>query len=226
VGTVVGELLVAAADSPASPRKEVIAATITKHVQSAMGGNFSAFARKLRVHRRTAWEWGQGTQVPQLDALLQICAYLGTSPRDLLRGKALEGEQCNVANKPLVEKSTRGVRKFETEKIQLVLEAVLQGDEVPPPSMRKMAQHLNYDQSHLRKHFPDLCRAISARHRVYQQEQRLSRIRRTIDDVQQAAQTLHEHGRALSERQVGKLLGKRGVFKEDEVRVVLKNRCR
>ncbi len=123
-------------------------------------------------------------------------------------------------------KSTRRVRKFETEKIQLALEAVLQGDEFPPPSMRKVAQHLNYDQSHLRKHFPDLCRAISARHRSYQQEQRLSRIRRTSDDVQQAARILNEYGGSLSERQVGKLLGKRGVFKEDEVRVVLKKRSR
>ena len=62
----IGELLAAAPDFPASPHQELIAAAITTHVQTVLGGNFSALARLLRVHRRTAWEWGRGQQVPQL----------------------------------------------------------------------------------------------------------------------------------------------------------------
>jgi hypothetical protein len=94
----------------------------------------------------------------------------------------------------------------------------LQSKEDPPPSMREVARRLSYDQSHLYKHFPDLCHAISARYLAYQQEQRQSRLRRISGEIQQTLRTLHENGNSLSERQVGKMLIKRGVLKEGEVR--------
>lgn len=48
------------------------------------------------------------------------------------------------------------------------LEAVLASNEHPAPNMRTVAQRLGYNEHFLRKHFSDLCRAISAaaRHRT------------------------------------------------------------
>ena len=195
VATIVGELLAAAPDFLALPRREVIAASISAHVQAVMDGNFSAFARELHVHRRTAWEWGQGTQLPQLGALLQLCSYFGTSPAHFITGYAL---------------GTAPVQQYAQE-------------ENPPPSMRKVARRLQYDSSHLYKHFSDHCRAIAARYRSYQKEQRRLRLDGICDEVRQTARDLHAQGHSPSERQIGKLLKKRGVFKEEEVRTALQN---
>lgn len=224
VGEVVGELLAGGPGLPVLPHQEVIAATITAHVQGAMEGNFSAFARQLQVHRRTAWEWGQGQQLPQLDALLQICFYFGTSPVHFFMGDALEAAllQKHVpGEKPISEKPKRRFRKFEAEKLQSALEAVLRDEENPPPSMREAAQRLGYDSSHLYRHFPDLCRAIAARYRAYQKELRRQRLQRICNEVQQTAHTLSAQGCFPSERQVGKRLRVRGVLKEVEVRTAL-----
>jgi TniQ len=226
VGTVVGGLLVAAPDFPVSPHQEVIAATITSYVQAAMEGNFSAFARHLQIHRRTAWEWGQGLQVPQLDALLQLCSYFGTSPVRFLTGHALGTTpvlQHAPEEKTMTEKPKKRFRKLETERLRCALEGVLQEEENPPPSMREVAGRLQYDSSHLYKHFPDLCRAIAARCRAHQKEQRHQRLQRICDEVKQTAQTLRAQGRIPSERNVGKMLLSRGVLKEREVRAALYN---
>ena len=119
------------------------------------------------------------------------------------------------------EKPKRRFRKFETERLRCALEGVLQEEENPPPSMREVAKRLQYDSSHMYKHFPELCRAIAARYRAHQKEQRRQRLQRICDEVKQTARTLQAQGLIPSERQVGKSLQPRGVLKEDEVRAAL-----
>jgi transcriptional regulator with XRE-family HTH domain len=204
----------------------VIATIITTHVNKVMGGSFSAFARQLGVHRRTVWEWGQGTQIPQLETLLQLCAYFEISPIHFLKGHVLAATPAYKQaseEKPSTEQPKRRFRKFEVEKLQYVLEAVLRDQEYPPPSMRETAQRLKYDPSHLYKHFPELCRAIAARHRLYQKEQRRLRLQKVEKEVQQVADALCRQGRFPSERQIGKVLKSRGVLKENAVRIALYN---
>jgi transcriptional regulator with XRE-family HTH domain len=226
MGQALGKLLATVPDLPAIPCQERFATIISTHVHRAMEGNFSEFARCVRFHRRTVWEWAKGLQVPRLDALLQICSYFGITPIDLLTGNFHEIAQIKkdiFGKKPLTERPHRQFRQFEAEKLRDALEQVLQSEEYPPPSMREVAQRLNYDQSHLRKHFPDLCKAISARYLAYQQGRRLDRFRKMNAQVQHAAEILQEQACSLSERQVGKMIGKRGIFKEEEVRASLKN---
>ena len=225
VGTAVGELLAAAPEFPAPPHKEVISAAVIAHIQVKENGNFSAFARQLHVHRRTAWEWGQGLQVPQLDTLLKLCSCFKTSPLKFFMGYALETtlvERRAPEEKLTAEKPKKRYRKFETEKLRYALESVMQEEGKPPPSMREVARRLQYDSSHLYKHFPDHCRAIAARYRAYQKELRGQRLQRICNEVQETARSLRAQGRSPSERQVGKVLKLRGVLREDEVRTALK----
>ena len=98
----------------------------------------------------------------------------------------------------------------------------MQEEEKPPPSMREVARRLQYNSSHLYKHFPDRCRAIAARYRAYQKELRCQRLQRICNEVQETARSLQAQGRSPSERQVGKVLKLRGVLREDEVRAALK----
>jgi AraC-like DNA-binding protein len=151
--------------------------------------------------------------------------YFETSPLRLLTGNIQKVEQVQnntLVKKLIAEQPCRRFRQFETEKLRAALEEALRSEEYPPPSMREVARRLNYDQSHLRKHFPDLCRAISARYLAYQQEQRLDRLRKMSVRLQQTAEVLQKQGFSLSERQIGKVIGKRGIFKEDETRAALK----
>ncbi len=222
----VGELLATAPHLSTSPPREVIATTITTHVNKVMGGSFSAFARQLGVHRRTVWEWGQGTQIPQLETLLQLCAYFETSPIHFLKGHVLAVTPASKQaseKKPSTEQPRRRFRKFEAAKLQHALEAVLQDQEYPPPSMRETAQRLKYDPSHLYKHFPELCHAIADRYQAYQKEQKLLRIQGVEKEVQQAANALSTQGCFPSERQIGKMLKSRGMLKEHAARIALYN---
>ena len=225
VGTAVGELLATAPDFPAPPRKEVISAAVIAHVQSTEHGNFSAFARQLHVHRRTAWEWGQGLQVPQLDTLLKLCSCFGTSPMKFFMGYPLE---ITLVERHVPRRETHSgetkkrFRKFDAEKLRDALDGVMQEEEKPPPSMREVARRLQYNSSHLYKRFPDRCRAIAARYRAYQKELRCQRLQRICNEVQETARSLQAQGRSPSERQVGKVLKLRGVLREDEVRAALK----
>ena len=51
------------------------------------------------------------------------------------------------------------------------LEAILAGDEVPPPSLREVAERIGQTYANLRHHLPELSRLISARYRCYQEAQ-------------------------------------------------------
>ncbi len=222
----VGDLLATAPYLSFIPCPQVISTILSTHVHQAMEGNLSEFARRLHFHRRTVWEWTQGLQVPQLDALLDICAYFGINPRDLLTGNVREVAQVNngiLGKKPLAQDPRRQFRRFDAEKLRDALEQVLQSEEDPPPSMREVARRLNYNQSHLYKHFSNLCHAISIRYLAYLREQRRSRLRRTCGEVELTMRILSENDNSLSERQVGKMLRKRGAFKEEEVRTARKS---
>jgi hypothetical protein len=220
----VGEMLAVVPGTPSIPSQETFATIISVHVNGALRGNYSEFARRVRFHRRTVWEWATGLQVPRLDALLQICLYFETRPVHLFVGDIQEIEQIqkNTPGKKLtLEQRRKRFRRFETEKLRDELELVLRSEEYPPPSMSEVARRLNYDQSHLRTHFPDLCQAISARYLTYHKTQRQLRLKHTCNTVLQTARTLSIQGYPLTERQIGKRLKSRGLLKEKEVRVYL-----
>jgi transcriptional regulator with XRE-family HTH domain len=226
ISTLAGELLAAAPHLPAPPHQEVIATTITAYVNGVMNGNFSAFARQLGVDRRTAREWGLGIQIPQLDALLHLYAYFGTSPVHFFKEHALETIPIHTQEpeeKPPTQKPKKRLRRFETHRLRCALEGVLLEESTPPLSMREVAKQLQYEPSHLYKHFPDLCRAISARYLDYQTQRGKERLQKDCDEVRQITLSLHEQGRYPSSRQVKYLLKKPGMLQDPEVYAVWKS---
>lgn len=225
----VGEMVAATPQFMTVPRQEAFAATIRNYIQQKLGGNFSLFARKLRVHRRTAWEWGEEQQKPQLAALLHVCAYFGVTPTDFFFRSLLETvlpPQPSETSQASAKKARKSYRKFAAERLYAALDAALQNEEMPPPSMQELGRRLGYDASHLAKHFPEHCHEISARYRRFQQSQRLSRLQQACSEVKQMARTLYSQKRFPSERQVGKGLNKRGALREYAIRAALKDTVR
>jgi AraC-like DNA-binding protein len=70
----------------------------------------------------------------------------------------------------------------ETQKLCAMrrLEAVLNADQDPPPSLRKIAQQLGRPDSFLRRNFPELCRLIVEQRLAYRESEK-SRLQRALE---------------------------------------------
>ncbi len=220
---VAGELLATAPMLPVLPRREWIAATLAIYVSEVMEGNLSALARQLKLNERSLGNWLQGKQLPHMENLMRICCFFKTSLLHLITGKAIETvatlKQAPVES-ATVEKPKRRYRRFDTKGLHEALKAVLQNVADSPQSMHEVAQHLGYDQSHLYKHFPELCQAISKRYQDYQKVKGEERLLRTCDEVRGAMRRLYEEGYYPSKHRLTKVLPKPGVLRRPEVSAV------
>lgn len=184
---------------------------------------------RLQIHPSSLRAWLQGRQFPHLGNLIRICFLLKISPLRLLTGNATEvvaTQQQAPEVSTTVEKPKRRFRRFDTKGLHEALEAVLQHAEDPSPSMHEVSLRLGYDPSHLYKHFPDLCQAISRRYQDYQKVMREERLQRTCDQVREAMRRLHEQGCYLSNRQLHKVLAKPAILREPTVRAVWRETLR
>lgn len=219
VASTLGELLTSAPRLSALPHRSKFATAMTAYLNEIAEGSISILARRLHVGWKTAQEWLRGEQLPQLGTLVQLCAYLETSPLRLLTGNteaATTKRPILLCEPPLSEVSRRRLRKMDTAWLRSSLEEILQNAEDPPPSMREVGQRLVYDPSVLLKYFPDLCRAISARYLEYQHKKGTQRRQKVAEEVRQAVYTLHGQGNYPSQRQVRRLLRTPGAFRENE----------
>jgi transcriptional regulator with XRE-family HTH domain len=223
VGSAVGELLAATPRLCAPPARSKFATAVTSYLNDTAEGCISVFARRLHVDRTNVQEWQQGVQIPQLGTLVQLCAYLETSPLRFLTGSTKEAAP--VRNSPLfckppsTETTRRRFRKPDMTWLRSSLEEIVDKKEEPPPSMREVGQRLAYDPSVLLKFFPDLCRTISTRHMDYLHKRSTQRLQKEADEVREAVYTLHEQGTYPSQRQVQKLLRNSATMKAIHARV-------
>jgi len=221
-GAMVGALLAATAGTPFELRKETLISTISACVNTVANGKPSVFARLLQIQPSTIWEWQHARKVPQLGMLVKISALLEIPLFNLLTATNGEidgsvGDRKRLETTLPAKSRKRRRRKATKKRLRSALEAVIQHPADPPPSMREVAESLQYSASHLAKVFPDLCKTISARHAHYQAEKRVERQQRLCEEVRQAIQLLHTQGRYPSRRQVSKLLTGPGNFWEPEV---------
>jgi len=219
VGNTLEELLTAAPRLSVPPPRSKFVTAMTAYLNDIAESSISILARQLHVGWKTTQEWLQGEQIPQLGTLVQLCAYLKTSPLRLLTGNTEVATSTLSCEPPLSEILRRRLRKMDTARLRSSLEEILQAAEDPPPSMREVGQRLAYDQSVLFKYFPDLCRAISTRYLEYQHKRGTERRQKVAEEVRQAVYTLYRQGNYPSQRQVRRLLRTPGAFREDEATV-------
>lgn len=111
--------------------------------------------------------------------------------------------------------------KFDSDRTQQLLEDLLQRNEQPLP-MTVVAKSLRHPKRILYRHFPELCRAISAQYVKYMKESRIKRIEQCCEEVKQAVKQFHTEGIYPSEAAISSLLAKPGCFRDKEVRNALK----
>lgn len=213
-----GELLSFMPTLSVSPQREWIATTIATHLDVVMQGKTSELARRLNMHVRSIRDWLRGSQLPHLGNLLRICFLFELTPLSLLTGTALSRTLPQTYAQKSVpgERTYMQMRHFDTKRIQQALEEALQ--ETPPPSMREVAQRLTYDPSHIQKHFPDLCQAISRRYQTHRAAQKEARIQRLGDELRLVMRKLHEQGQYPSWTQIRKMLTKPGITRDPAIK--------
>jgi hypothetical protein len=209
IAQALGDLIAAAPGLPAPPRREHLLQALSASVDCVAQGNRRAWARKLGLVIETAANWQTGLTLPSLSFLLFICSRLGTTPLRFLLGD--DGDhaphRAEAHGTPRLPAPLSGVRPaFDRETIQRALDEILAGGEEPPPSLQAVTRRLAVSDPVLRYHFPDLCRAISARHLAYRKEQGRRTREHLREDVRQATYQLHHHGQYPSEYRVALLL--------------------
>jgi|SRR5579859_5959409 len=177
-------------------------------------GNTGAFARRVGRPRATVWRWCSGTRHPTLGELLSVSAALGIEPVELL----------NVGNANR-KHHHRGPRRrrcaaphmFEVAaRIRAALQAAFEDPSCP--TVAALARDLKVSRPTLYRHAPDLCRAVSGRHRDLCRSQASSRLHNLCQRVIAATAALYASGVTPTELRVAAWVGRRGIFRNPAVR--------
>ena len=96
------------------------------------------------------------------------------------------------------------------------LKKILVTDELPPPSIRLVADRLGQTIVTLRHYFPELCRSIASRHRCYREAHGARRRTRLRERVRDAAIALTRHGEYPSANHIADLPVKSSTFHDED----------
>lgn len=215
----VGELMASAPGLSAPPQRERVTETLSVYVEQVTKGNRKALSCQLGLHKDKIRTWLTKGTVPQFDLLLQVCYNLGTSPLRFLTEDPIvvDLDKMNVTRKKESPcKPLTAPRPLDVEQVRCALEAALASDEHPPPAMRQIAKRLGRHHALLVQHFPDMCRAISARYKAYQTKCGREKRQRLCDEVLKAVLSVHAQNVYPSASRVAALLRTPGAIRHPE----------
>lgn len=219
----VGNLLATAPDIPTEPTFQNVCSTVNRWVDLLTQGQANTFARQLQISESSIACWRSQRQRPQLGILLRLCHFFGTPLwHVLIRGSSSVIES-NFDKDRLtiqVDRPKRSRRTFDYEKVRKVLLDVLDSKAEPPPPMRQVSKTLGYENAIIYTHFPEECRAISARYMAYQKERGEQRIQQLCAEVRQDVLVVHEQGKYPSAYRVEALLSVPGFMRHPMAMVV------
>lgn len=181
-------------------------------------GGIHVLARRIQTKDGVVHHWLNKSCTWQLTSVLRISAMTGIPALGLLTGSTVCSFEPHRDLSPILatKSLTRPQRRFDRAAIQAALEAVLNGDEYPPPSAAEVGRRLGYPRATLEQHLPELCAAISARYTQARSAQGAARLEQVCNEVKQAVLDLHERGIYPSGNKVNALLG-RSVLQEQTI---------
>ncbi|MGK7933191.1 MAG: TniQ family protein [Microcystaceae cyanobacterium] len=219
---IVGDFLASTPYLSHQVNRETIAQSFEYYCSQMTQGNIAAMSRFLKIPKNKVWMWQQGQVLPQFEVLLNICHQLQVSLVDFLQRKPLNPvlQQDNFVLSNLLHSSPpkSSDKTFNPDSIRQRLEAFLNDKTATPIPMTEMAKRLGHNKRVIHRHFPELCRSISARYLKYKQELRSQRIATACEQVQQVVQQIHAEGKYPTEALVSQFLEKPGIFRDREVR--------
>lgn len=209
VTTELGQLIASAPQWATLPTRAHVSRAISTCLEQLTGGSINQLAHRLHVAYASIQAWQAQTRSPQLPTLLKLCYQLHISLVQFLSGNielTAATQEAPPALWPL-SKPPQSPRPFDVNRIQQALEEILARPEEPPPSLTEVGRRLGYAHEHLRKRFPQLCQAISAKYRQYRRDQSREKHQQIGEQVRQAVLDLHAQGIYPSANQITKHLG-------------------
>lgn len=183
-------------------------------------GNIAAFAKVFNLPKNTVWMWCKSKSLPELRVILAVCYCLNISLFDFvtIKPQAFQSLRIDLQKLPKSSRTKRASpRTLNYTSTEKYLVNILNSHECPL-TMKEVAKRLNIDQRTIHSHFPNLCKAISAKYRDYQQQQTQERIQKSCQEVEQTVRNLHQAGEYPSEARVSQLISQPGHFRYKEVR--------
>ena len=110
---------------------------------------------------------------------------------------------------------------YRKEKLRGELEAVLDSDECPPPSLTAVARRLGYSTTTFYNNFPELSYAIANRYTSHLNASHAERITRQVQEACVCAISLHNEQIKPTDTRVAERLIKRVRIRDKEVRAAL-----
>lgn len=205
--------------------KANISKALNQIINATHAGNITAFAKAFGLPKNTVWMWCKGKSTPELRILLIICYCLDISLLDFLslKTKAFESLQIDPQRLPTASRTKReSPRTLDYEAVEKYLKTILNKPDIPPPTMKEVAETLGLHRRIIFGYFPALCKAISAKYRCYQKLNTVRRIEDCCKEIEQAVLSIHQSGEYPSEARVSQVISQPGYFRYKEVRDVLK----
>ncbi|HEX6483607.1 MAG TPA: TniQ family protein [Ktedonobacteraceae bacterium] len=173
-------------------------------------GNTASFARSLGVNKERVKGWITRKNLLDIEALLQVCYFLGCSLREFLLEDALTYQLREVNRFPL--KTLRKSTSVPTNRATVwqMLEKTLTTEEDPPPSVREMARRLNCNKRVLYECHPTACNRIATRYKEYIRRQAKERVRLHREEIRRVSLALHTAGAPISYHNVNQHLSRPG----------------
>lgn len=221
-----GELIASSSKSSILTQKVNSREAVQKIVDITHQGNIAAFARAFKLPKNTVWMWYKGKSIPNLKHILNICYCLDISLLNFvtLEETAFQSLKINpqkLCNKIRIKRASP--RNFDSREIELSLQTILTSQQNPPPTMKEVAEKLGFDRRIISDHYPELCKAISARYFYYQRLIRAQKIEDCCQQVREAVIFLVKRGEYPSEARVSDLISQPGYFRYKKVRMALRD---
>ncbi len=145
-----GELIAAAPGMPKRPQRDDALRGIEGAFRLAALRKISIYrgcwTRHLGLASGTVLMWRHGRTLPSLWCLLVVCSQIGISPLQLVRGDIDENDSAAATTKAAadirLERPPVQHTRIDPVAIRHALEAVLASNELPPPSIRLVADRL------------------------------------------------------------------------------------
>jgi AraC-like DNA-binding protein len=210
--------------------RDRITSAISACVEQAAQGKRGAFARILGVEEAKVHIWYRGKSIPVLAEMLRLCYRLDISPLELLTAKeiVINVDRIIPASDPWwLSKELKPPRKrFDVQLLRRDLEAILEEQLEPFPSLQEVARRLGTSISALHRHCPGLCSNIVARHIEYIQACKRKRAEEIASEIRQVALQIHSEGAYPSYDRVAARLARVGCLRNAEAREVWRQQLR
>jgi len=188
--------------------RATFASNVMDLVRNRFGGNYSALARALRIHRSTAFDWANGKHRPAPASLVALAYCFGGEAMDWIIGRPSPAQTHDTRPiEPMVSKSMRRpLRRHRPEIVRAHLSSAMHSAELPPPSLTAICKQLGVNQTVAKRLCPDLAAKIMSRYRLFRAEGKRTRetFRKTV--VESAVNQLLAEGLTLSYNQLSKVL--------------------